>query len=121
MVFSSTDRPVIAFFNTIQALKNKGTEASLHCLNLSGEKDKHVFTPRKNRQLLGGFYHSKPILFQLGFFIDNVFAGYRVKFFDFQLAGHSTFVFGSGVEVTSTGGRFQFDFIAHGSVSLIYG
>ena len=48
---------------------------------------------------------AKP-LFQFGFFIDNVFAGNGVKFFDFQFARHGTFVFGSGVEMTCTSRRF---------------
>ena len=52
-------------------------------------------------------------LFQFSFFVNNVFTGYWVKFFDFQFAGHSAFVFGSGVEMTSTSTGFQFDFIAH--------
>ena len=52
-------------------------------------------------------------LFQFSFFVNNVFTGYWVKFFDFQFARHSTFVFSSCVEVTSTSAGLQFDFIAH--------
>ena len=50
----------------------------------------------------GNFMRSKLKLFQFGFFVDNVLAYNWIKFFDFQFARHVTFVFGSGVEVTST-------------------
>ena len=50
-------------------------------------------------------------LFQFSFFVNNVFTGYWVKFFDFQFARHSTFIFSSCVEVTSTSTGLQFDFI----------
>jgi len=59
------------------------------------------------------FFLEETGLFQFGFFVNNMFTGNRIKFFDFQFAGHSAFVFGSGIEMTSTCTGFQFDFIAH--------
>jgi hypothetical protein len=59
------------------------------------------------------FFLEETGLFQFSFFVNNVFTGYWVKFFDFQFARHSTFVFSSCVEVTSTSAGLQFDFIAH--------
>ena len=65
--------------------------------------DFQTASPYKNRTILPINYSQygaaafETGLFQFGFFIDNVFAGNRIKFFDFQFAGHSAFVFGSGV------------------------
>ena len=74
--------------------------------NQSGNKKEKLLQNRS-------FFLEETGLFQFSFFVNNVFTGYRVKFFDFQFARHSTFVFSSCVEVTSTSAGLQFDFIAH--------
>jgi hypothetical protein len=52
-------------------------------------------------------------LFDFGFFVDDMLTRHWIKFFDFHFFGHIAFVFVGCVEVTSTGSRFEFDFIAH--------
>jgi hypothetical protein len=78
-------------------------------------KTKHSKPIEKKEKLLKNrsFFLEETGLFQFSFFVNNVFTGYWVKFFDFQFARHSTFVFSSCVEVTSTSAGLQFDFIAH--------
>jgi hypothetical protein len=57
--------------------------------------------------------HRRLALLDLGFFVGHVLAGDRIKFFDLHLFRLGPLVFGRGVEVTGTGGRFEFDLVAH--------
>jgi len=42
-------------------------------------------------------------LLDLGFFVRNVLANYRIKFFDLEFLRHGALVFVSSIEVTGTG------------------
>jgi hypothetical protein len=52
-------------------------------------------------------------LLDLGFFVRHMLAGDRIKLLDFHLFGLGPLVFGRGVKMTGTGGRFKFDLVAH--------
>jgi hypothetical protein len=58
---------------------------------------------------------SVEMLFQLRFFVCDVLASLGIKFHDLHFFGHRLFVLGGRVKVTSTGGRFEFDFFSHDS------
>ena len=80
---------------------------------LNQNRSKPIMKQKEKLLQNRSFFLEETGLFQFSFFVNNVFTGYWVKFFDFQFARHSTFVFSSCVEVTSTSAGLQFDFIAH--------
>ena len=59
-------------------------------------------------------------LFYFAFFVDNVFTGNGIKFFDLHFFRHGFFVFGGGVEVPVAFAGNKFDFIAHCEIPLSY-
>jgi hypothetical protein len=52
-------------------------------------------------------------LFDLRFFVSDVLAHYRIEFLRFELVRMQAFILGGRVVMTGTGGRNQFDFVAH--------
>jgi hypothetical protein len=51
-------------------------------------------------------------LFDLGFFVSDMFTRLGIELHDLHFAWHSALVFGRRIEVTRTSGRFQLDFVA---------
>lgn len=66
--------------------------------------------PGRSRGKVAG---GQRLLGQLLLFKNDVFAGFRVELFDFQLIRVQLLVFGSRVKIAGAGGRFQFDEFAH--------
>ncbi|AMO46546.1 Hypothetical protein AKI40_0116 [Enterobacter sp. FY-07] len=60
-----------------------------------------------------GFCSRKLKLFNFSFFVQHVLADNWIEFFQFQFFRLSTFVLRGGVEVTSTSGRNQLDFLTN--------
>jgi hypothetical protein len=57
-------------------------------------------------------------LFNFGFFVNDMSANHRIKFFDLHFLRHVFFVFSGGIEVASAFSRNQFNFVTHVLFSL---
>jgi hypothetical protein len=68
----------------------------------------------------GGFFQGLAAvdLFDLGFLVHHVLADRGIEFLDLHFARLVPLVLGRGVEMSSAGTGYQFDFVTHGSVLL---
>jgi hypothetical protein len=53
------------------------------------------------------------LLFDFRFFVQNVLAGHRIEFFEFELVRRALLIFVCGVEMTGASAGDQFDFVTH--------
>jgi hypothetical protein len=74
--------------------------------------------PTKNPPI-GGFFvgsterMSALALFQLGLFVHHMLASFGIELHDLHFLRHGAFVLAGRVEMTGSGSRFEFDFVAH--------
>jgi hypothetical protein len=71
-----------------------------------------LLRPKKSRFNEAAFLRNEDDLLDLGFFVFNMLTDFWIEFHDRHFFRSRTLVFGSRVEVTRTGGRFQLDFVA---------